>query len=91
MFCVLVIIFRRDDIPGSRFFLSQRDISIIAPLSTLKPVRGRADSTHIRSLGSRGKRPHRSGSARIVRPFCMAFSLIVANEMGAVQDHERVN
>jgi hypothetical protein len=64
VFGVLVIIFCPDDIPGSCFFLGQREIILIASQGALKPVRGRADSTRIRSLGARGKRPNRSGSAR---------------------------
>ena len=38
VFCVLVVIFGRDDIPGSRFFLGEREISLIAPLGVLESV-----------------------------------------------------
>ena len=64
MFCVLVVVFCPNDIPGSRFLLGECEIFFVAHFRALKPGRGRARSPRIRFIRARVKRPHRSRSPR---------------------------
>jgi hypothetical protein len=75
---VLVAVFCRNDIARSRFFLSWRKISLIAPLGTLKTIRARVESSRI--PGARGKRPGRSRSACVHAAILHCFLLIAADE-----------
>jgi hypothetical protein len=55
VFGVLVVVFRRNDVPRPGFFLGKREISLVASLGALIPVQLRAGGTRCPPLWASSK------------------------------------